>query len=132
MAKRKKAAAVFCVATFLVSLLNTAGFVADSFFYTLRDLPQGKFLYASMSPNGDYTLKIYQVQNDLGVAVRGELIRLDDENLQPENIYWEVDASHAIAGWLNESVVSINDTSLNVSTGDTFDSRRKLTINQIW
>ncbi len=132
MMKFKKAASVLCIVTFFVWLFNTAGLIYDSFFYSMRDLPQGEFLYSSMSPNGTYTLKMYRVQNNLGTAVRGELVRLEDGQPVYENIYWQVGTDQCIAGWINDTVVSINDISLNVQNPDTFDSRRKTTINQVW
>lgn len=132
MKKFKRAASVLCIVTFLVWLFNTAGLVYDSFFYQMDDLPQGEFLYSSMSPDGTYTLKMYRVQNNLGTAVRGELVRLENGQPVSENIYWQVGTDQCIAGWINDTVVSINNISLNVQNPDTFDSRRKTTLNQVW
>ena len=115
--------AVFIFLLVIVSILNCIGFVEDSFFYSIDDVPNGEYLYSSTSPNGTYTLKTFRVENCLGTAVRGELV--NNEDAESKNIYWSTDFPSATVVWHNDSLVSINGTMLDLSLEHIYDSREK-------
>ena len=126
----KKILSVLVIASFLVSLINMCLFIGDSFFYNLKDLPTGEFLYSSMSPSGDKTLKLYKVDSTLGKAVRGEILTIDGEgNTVQENVYWNVGADTAVSGWLDDDNVSIDGHVINTKTKKFFDCRNELDIH---
>ena len=132
MSKNKILITVYVTAV-AVTIFNLVWFLKDSVYYNTRSLPQGEFMYASMSPGGDKTVRIFKVENSIGKAVRGELVILNDDGTDTvRNIYWCVDETNAMTGWQNEDIVTIND--INIDTTDTdyaFDSRRELEFDDI-
>ncbi len=113
----------------IVTVINTIGFAISSFGLRLDHLPEGKFLYSTMSPNGNSTLKIYQVEvKNIGCGIRGEVITVDPTG-EPitKNIYWETHAKGAIAAWTKENEVSINGHTVSIH-GEPFDSRKEVVL----
>ena len=123
----KKLGVIFVVVAFLVTIVNMAFMFKDAFFYDIEDLPEGEFLYSSLSPSGDKTLKIYKVNSTLGTGVRGELVTmLNSGEMQSQNIFWHTDTTNAVAGWVNDTTVKINNVEINTAKHETFDSRHML------
>ncbi len=123
----KKLGVIFVVVAFLVTVVNMAFMFKDAFFYDIEDLPEGEFLYSSLSPSGDKTLKIYKVNSTLGTGVRGELVTmLNSGEMQSQNIFWHTDTTNAVAGWVNDTTVKINNVEINTAKSETFDSRHML------
>lgn len=123
----KKLGVIFVVVAFLVTIVNMAFMFKDAFFYDIEDLPEGEFLYSSLSPSGDKTLKIYKVNSTLGTGVRGELVTmLDNGEMNFKNIFWHTDITNAVAGWVNDTTVKINNVEINTAKHETFDSRHML------
>ncbi len=123
----KKLGVIFVVVAFLVTVVNMAFMFKDAFFYDIEDLPEGEFLYSSLSPSGDKTLKIYKVNSTLGTGVRGELVTmLNSGEMQSQNIFWHTDTTNAVAGWVNDTTVRINNVEINTAKSETFDSRHML------
>lgn len=123
----KKLGVIFVVVAFLVTIVNTAFMFKDAFFYDIEDLPEGEFLYSSLSPSGDKTLKIYKVNSTLGTGVRGELVTmLENGEMNFKNIFWHTDTTNAVAGWVNDTTVKINNVEINTAKHETFDSRHML------
>ncbi|MBQ0110730.1 MAG: hypothetical protein KBS41_02235 [Oscillospiraceae bacterium] len=110
----------------VITIVNLAFNIYNSFFYNLDDLPQGKFLFPSFSPDLK-TLNIYKVDcPTLGKAVRGELSYEENGKKVTKNIYWEIGTDTAIVSWVDNDTVLINGNNVKIDSG--FDSRRKITI----
>lgn len=112
----KKTGRVITVMLAIVIVLNVGFFISDSFFYNIDTLPKGEFLFSSMSPNGQYTVRFYAVDGGKTIrsAVRGE--RVDINTGDVKNIYWEAGVNNAFAGWLNDTVISVNEHAFDVVT----------------
>ncbi len=110
-----------------VMLFNAIGMAVDAFGYDMDDLPQGKFLYSVMSPDGKNTFSLYLVEiEDVNTAIRGEIASINDEDkIEKENIYWQVGAKTAIAGWKDENTITVNDQELKLD-GEPYDSRTQI------
>ena len=108
-------------------LFNAIGMAVDAFGYDMDDLPQGKFLYSVMSPDGKNTFSLYLVEiEDVNTAIRGEIASINDEDkIEKENIYWQVGEKTAIAGWKDENTITINDREIKL-TGEPYDSRTQI------
>ena len=130
MSKSKLLITVYVLAI-IVTLFNIVGFIKDSAFYNTKTLPQGEFLYASMSPDGNKTVRIFKVENSIGKAIRGELVILNDDGTdQIRNIYWCVGEDNAMTGWQTGDIVTINNINIDTTDEDyVFDSRRELEHN---
>ncbi len=126
MSKKRLFTTIY-VSAIVVSLLNLIGFVKDSFFYNLKALPQGEFIYASMSPDGNKTVRIFKIENSMGKAIRGELVILNEDGTEDiRNIYWCVGEESAMTGWQSEDVVKINNIDIDTTDSDyAFDSRKE-------
>ena len=126
----KKILSILVLLTFIITLFNLVFSVKDSFFYDMKDLPSGEFIYSSMSPSGERTVKFYKVESTIGNAVRGEVISIDEKgNSVIRNIYWNIGPSTVVSGWLDDASISIDGDVVNTSTDDFFDCRRELNIN---
>lgn len=110
-----------------VMLFNAIGMAVDAFGYDMDDLPQGKFLYSVMSPDGKNTFSLYLVEiEDVNTAIRGEIASINDEDkIEKENIYWQVGEKTAIAGWKDENTITVNDQELKLD-GEPYDSRTQI------
>ncbi|MBO5232065.1 MAG: hypothetical protein J6B88_05515 [Clostridia bacterium] len=110
-----------------VMLFNAIGMAVDAFGYDMDDLPQGKFLYSVMSPDGKNTFSLYLVEiEDVNTAIRGEIASINDEDkIEKENIYWQIGAKTAIAGWKDENTITVNDQELKLD-GEPYDSRTQI------
>lgn len=113
---------IFIALLVIVSIGNCIGYAIDSFFYSMDDLPTGEYMFSSTSPDGTYTLKAFKIENCLGTAVRGELTT-NSKIVSPKNIYWSTDFSTANIVWNNSSLITINDTMLDLSQNNVYDSR---------
>ena len=110
-----------------VMLFNAIGMAVDAFGYDMDDLPQGKFLYSVMSPDGKNTFSLYLVEIEaVNTAIRGEIASINDEDkIEKENIYWQVGEKTAIAGWKDENTITVNDQELKLD-GEPYDSRTQI------
>lgn len=125
--KCKLAEPIFVFALVAVMLFNMIGLAVDSFGYSIEDLPEGKFMFSAMSPDSKNTLRIYKVEiQNVGSAIRGEVVSFEENgDMTSKNIYWETGVDTAMAGWLDEDTVTINDHEVNL-TGDPYDSRSQI------
>ena len=120
----KKVCVILVVITFIITAVNLGFLFVDTFFYDTQDLPEGEFLYSSLSPSGEKTLKIYRVKSKLGTAVRGELVTLQENGeMEADNIFWCTDIDNAVTGWIDDSTVKINNIEINTAKSEIFDSR---------
>lgn len=110
-----------------VTVFNMIGVAIDTFGNNMEKLPEGTPLFSVMSPDGLKTLRIYRIQiKNIGTAIRGETITTDKNNqLVKTNIYWETNASAAIASWKNEDTVEINNNEVKID-GAPYDSRTQI------
>ncbi|MBR2042960.1 MAG: hypothetical protein IJ946_01320 [Clostridia bacterium] len=121
--------AVYYVLVFAVFAANMFFYVKDHFFYTMNDLPEGQYLYSSMSPDSNHSAEVYRIETPEGRAIRVELRTFDFSNKEnivssEKNIYWEVNKSVVTVGWENNDVITIDNRTLDLSLGQTYDSRR--------
>lgn len=126
MSKRRLLISVYVLCTFVV-LFNVVFFIKDQFFYSMKSLPQGQFVYSSLSPSGTKSALFYRVDSPEGNAVRVELVEFDTDMSVKEqkNIYWEVGKRSVAISWDNDDAITVDNMLLDVSAGETYDSRRK-------
>ena len=125
--KRKVIVGLFIGLGVIVLLL---GYGIYRFGFSMSHLPEGEFLFESTSPQGSYTVKLYETNSALSVGgTRGEVIY--NKTGKKRNIYWEYARNLFEAGilesqilWENDEIVVINGKRLNVKK-DTYDWRRK-------
>ena len=123
--KIKKITACLLSLAILVSAFNLVFIIRDTFFDDIESLPEGEFLYSSLSPDGENTVSLYKVKMPGGFAIRGTSVNLDENGVKSErNIFWQLGADSAIVGWVSDNTVSINEKILNVESGTVYDSRR--------
>lgn len=92
------------------------------FFISMNNLPEGKYLLSSTSPEGRYQLNVYISETSLSApAIRGELEDL--ETRKKRNIYWDYRQETADIEWIGQNTISINGHEFNYLT-DIYDWRR--------
>ena len=101
-------------------IVEIAYSVRDGLFTNIAELPIGTLASSSLSPSGEKKLNIYVVENNLGVAVRGEISTASESH----NIFWQTDINSVEAVWLNEDTVLINEIPLNADDTFGYDCRR--------
>lgn len=122
--KIKKITACLIGLLLLVSAFNLVFTIKDTFFDNIESLPQGEFLYSSLSPDGENTVSLYKVKMPGGFAIRGAAVHLDENGVKTErNIFWQLGSDSAIVGWVSDNTVSINDQIVNVESNVVYDSR---------
>ncbi len=96
--------------------------VTGELFTDISKLPTGTFLSesSSVSPTGDKALNIYVVQNNLGVAIRGEIATEQGAH----NIFWQTGIDSVETVWLDDNTVLINEIPLNANDTFGYDCRR--------
>lgn len=94
-------------------------------FYDMNRLPKGELISEVVSPDGEYTLKVYLVNGGSTVAycIRGEL-KYNIRSKKPKNIYWNYRETEAKVEWKDKDTVVINGHSLMVKK-DVYDWRRE-------
>jgi len=121
----------------LVVVVNASIFLGLDyyFFHSMASLPKGEYICESMSPDGDYTIKLYYTNPALSSGgTRGELT-INRTN-RKRNVYWEnnrylFEAKHdfglKISGidieWGDNDTALINGIRLNLP-GDKYDWRK--------
>lgn len=121
----------------IVTVVNIAFFVKDSFFYSLENLPTGNPYQVDSSgenhrfvdqkyffdpENGGYYILFYSVpatgHNPSGI--RAEVGR-EGSNWR-KTIYWQIGETANLLSWNDYTVVTINDVTIDFSK-DTYDCR---------
>lgn len=121
--------AIYYILVFLIFAANMFFYVKDQFFYTMEALPEGQYLYSSMSPDSLRSAEVYRIDTPKGRAIRVEVRTFDFANEKnivsnEKNVYWEVDKSVVTVGWEDNDIITIDSHILNISKGETYDSRR--------
>lgn len=106
--------------TALVMIVELAFTVKSSLFSDISKLPIGELKTSSVSPSGEKTMNIYVVENNVGVAIRGEIVQKGKKH----NIFWQTGIDEVEALWLNNDTVIINEIPLNSDDEFGYDCRR--------
>lgn len=125
--KIKYAEPIFVFLLIIVMLFNAVGLAVDAFSYNMEELPKGKFLYSVMSPDGKNTFSLYLVKmENVNTAIRGEVVSIDENaEMEKQNVYWQVGSKTAIAGWKDETTITVNDKEIKLG-GEPYDSRTQI------
>lgn len=82
------------------------------FFYSMSSLPEGNYLFSSVSQEAGYKINVYVSETSLSQpAVRCELENL--ETHKTRNIYWEYKKDSAEIEWLDNNEIIINGKQFN-------------------
>ena len=114
---------------YFVLLIGTLLFglfmIINYLFFNIDRVPEGELLADKISPNGEYTVLTYVINEHSTVApaIRGEVIS-HKENDKKRNLYWAYRKEKGEIEWINKHVVSINGIELDVRT-DTYDYRKE-------
>ncbi len=120
----KRITAVLLTAILIVSAFNVGWIIKDSFFDNIEVLPEGEFLYSSLSPDGETTVSLYKVNMQGSTAIRGAVVTLQEDGTKHErNIFWQLGTDNAIVGWVSNNTVSINEQLIDITTDAVYDSR---------
>ena len=100
-----------------------------SVFFSMHNLPKGEFLCEAISPQGTYTVNLYESNTALSAGgIRGEVV--NNKTGKKQNIYWEyarnlyeARSSGTEIIWLDDDTVVINSQQLNLPN-DVYDFRR--------
>ena len=125
--KPKYAEPIFVFLLICVMLFNVVFTAMDAFGNSMERLPKGSFLYSVMSPDGKNTFSLYLVEIEgVNTALRGEVASFSEtEVIEKRNVYWQVGAKTAIAGWKDENTITVNDKEIKL-TGEPYDSRNQI------
>ena len=111
---------ILYIITAIVIFVEIGFAVKGSLFTDIAELPCGELSYSEQSPNRDKTLNVYVVKNNLGTAVRGEIVTENNTH----NIFWQTDIETVDAYWLDGQNIVINDIVLDSSDTFGYDCRR--------
>jgi hypothetical protein len=100
-------------------VVNSVYLVLDNVYVDISDVPNGEFVRSYNSPNGDRELKFYLVETNIGSGVRITQTRYN----KTENIFWQINENDVNLYWQSNDFVDINGIILDLSKGDSFDSR---------
>ncbi len=106
--------------TAIVMIVELGFAVKSSLFSDISKLPKGTLKTSCVSPSGEKSINIYVIENNLGVAVRGEIEKSDTRY----NIFWQTGIDNVDVVWLNEDTVVINEFPLNADDTFGYDCRR--------
>lgn len=119
---------VIIILALVVTLSNLTGNILHSLIYNIEDLPEGEFMFSSMSQDTSKTLKIYKVNvPSYGMGIRGELTIIENGEETTKNIYWQTYIDNATVSWIDNVTLQINGEIINTN-GDVFDCRTKIQI----
>lgn len=106
--------------TAILMIVEIGFAVKGSLFTDIADLPTGTLTQTITSPSGERTMNIYVVKNNIGVAVRGEVVKEEEKH----NIFWQTGIDEVEAVWINDSTVFINEIPINADDTFGYDCRR--------
>jgi len=122
---------IFTVLTLITVFVNMILFAADSFFPSLKSLPEGELIAttASESLATRYVVSFYSVDVGprLGSALRAEATDLSSG--KSYNVYWEVGAKadYPLYSWVSDYQIIINGNAVELTeNGVHYDSRTPL------
>ena len=106
--------------TAIIIIADIALAVKGGLFTDIAELPTGSLVISTSSPSGEKTMNIYIVENNLGVAIRGEI----EQNNSKQNIFWQTGIDSVEAIWLDDQTVVINEIYLSADDTFGYDCRR--------
>ncbi|ERI09734.1 DUF5412 family protein [Aneurinibacillus aneurinilyticus] len=115
---------LFSLLIFILISGGILGYVYYLLFYSMSNLPEGKFVKQVDSPDKSYAVRMYIVEGNATVAttVRGELLK--NKKGTKKNIYWDYRITDTNVKWVDPDTVSINGHKLDVEK-DIYDFRRE-------
>lgn len=111
---------IIYVITAAVVIIELVFAVKGDIFTDIAELPRGELQYSYSSPTGERVMNIYLVENNLGVAIRGEIA----SESETHNIFWQTGIDSVEAVWINDNTVMINEIPLNADDKFGYDCRR--------
>lgn len=111
---------IIYILTTIVVIVELCCAINGSLFSDISKLPKGDQINSTVSPSGEKTLNIYVVKNNLGSAVRGEIVTEDS----CYNIFWQTGIDNVYTQWLDDSTVLINEMPLSADDTFGYDCRR--------
>ena len=124
--KKKIFFVIFYALAFVSVVVNIVFIIKETVAPDIDSLPKGTLIVSVENPEKDMVLNVYSVENSLGCAIRGEVVKKG----KPENVYWQTGIEKVNCGWYSEKVVKINSVFLDVVRGDKFDCRKDVSIFQ--
>ena len=115
---------IFYILACVLIMVNLFFTIWDTFAFDLSDLPTGSKVSTTSSPNGDKLVTVYLVENNAGCGIRVQV----KKNKKVENIYWQTGIDYASVKWVSNSVININDVSINIDKGGSYDCRKGYSI----
>lgn len=108
----------------VIGLLIILGFIVWKLILDPSNIPTGEYMFKSVSPDKNYTVKIYQSSGGAttGFAIRGELIENNKLFNEKKNIYWNYPQETATVKWLDNDTVNISGHEIDVKS-QIFDFR---------
>lgn len=112
---------LFVLSAILLILFGSAHFISIWKIGTSQANSQETFLLASQSPDGNYKLEAYKTEPGATVDFSVKVYQITGGQKELiYNAYHEYDAKIV---WLDDSTVSINEKTLDLSLGETYDWR---------
>ncbi len=108
------------IITAVVIIVELAFAIKGSIFTDISELPKGTLQESYDSPTGEKVMNIYLVENNLGVAIRGEIVTKQGAH----NIFWQTGIDSVEAEWIAENTVMINNIPLDADDEFGYDCRR--------
>lgn len=108
------------IITAIVVVVELAFAVKGSIFTDISELPKGTLQRSYHSPTGEKVMNIYLVENNLGVAIRGEIVTKEGAH----NIFWQTGIDNVEAEWIADNTVMINNIPLDADDKFGYDCRR--------
>lgn len=102
----------------LTVIVNLVFFAIDNFTNDMDDLPEGRFLFSTMStdPQQTYTVQLYHVSEEDSLKDAVRAVRITNATGEKKNIYWVVGETNAMVTWDSEFTVVINDKKIDIRT----------------
>ena len=99
---KKVAFALVIILLVITTVVNMGFFVRDSFFYNMEDIPEGKFLFASMSPDPyqTFTVQIYMISKENGADDGIKAVCINNATREKRTIYWQTGKTNALVSWV--------------------------------
>lgn len=117
---------IFYALAFVSVVVNMVFIIKETVAPDIDSLPKGTLIVSVENPEKDMVFNVYSVENSLGCAIRGEVVKKG----KAENVYWQTGIEKVNCGWYSKKVVKINSVFLDVVRGDKFDCRKDVSIFQ--
>lgn len=106
--------------TAIITVINTGAAVWYELFTDINRLPEGSLSYSLQNPTGSRIMNVYVVSNNLGDAVRGEIVDEDESY----NIFWQTGIDDVEVYWADDKHIIVNNVPIDASDKFGYDCRR--------